>query len=77
MRRNRLAAVDERVGGGQAGRIQAGRVRELPAGEIAAELDVKRPTISRHLAVLRQADLVTVSAVPERGPVDACKRRSA
>ena len=34
--------------------------RELPAGEIAAAFDVTAPTISSHLAVLRDADLVTV-----------------
>jgi DNA-binding transcriptional ArsR family regulator/uncharacterized protein YndB with AHSA1/START domain len=34
--------------------------RELPAGDIAAAFEVTAPTISQHLAVLRQADLVTM-----------------
>jgi DNA-binding transcriptional ArsR family regulator len=33
--------------------------RELPAGEIARRFDVTRPAISQHLAVLRDAGLVT------------------
>ena len=33
--------------------------RELAAGEIAARFDVTRPAISQHLAVLRDAGLVT------------------
>ena len=33
--------------------------RELPAGEIAAACDVTAPTVSSHLAVLREAGLVT------------------
>lgn len=36
--------------------------RELPAGEIAAAFDVTKPTISQHLAVLREAELVTMTA---------------
>jgi DNA-binding transcriptional ArsR family regulator len=36
--------------------------RELPAGEIAAAFDVTPPTVSQHLAVLRDADLVTMTA---------------
>jgi DNA-binding transcriptional ArsR family regulator len=32
---------------------------ELPAGEIASHFDVTRPAISQHLAVLREAGLVT------------------
>jgi DNA-binding transcriptional ArsR family regulator len=36
--------------------------RELPAGLIAAEFDVTKPTISQHLAVLRDAGLVTMTA---------------
>src|SRR3954447_15832685 len=36
--------------------------RELPAGEIAAAFDVTAPTVSQHLAVLRDADLVTMTA---------------
>ena len=35
------------------------RDRELPAGEIAGRFDVTRPAISQHLAVLREAGLVT------------------
>ena len=35
------------------------RERELAAGEIAARFDVTRPAISQHLAVLREAGLVT------------------
>lgn len=36
--------------------------RELPAGEIAAAFAVTKPTISQHLAVLREAGLVTARA---------------
>ena len=35
------------------------RERELPAGEIAEQFDVTRPAISQHLAVLREAGLVS------------------
>lgn len=35
------------------------RDRELPAGEIAAEFEISRPAVSRHLRVLRQAGLVS------------------
>ena len=35
---------------------------ELPAGAIAAAFDVTKPTISQHLAVLRDAGLVTMRA---------------
>ena len=35
------------------------RERELPAGEIARRFEVTRPAISQHLAVLRDAGLVT------------------
>jgi DNA-binding transcriptional ArsR family regulator len=35
------------------------RERELPAGQIARRFDVTRPAISQHLAVLREAGLVT------------------
>jgi DNA-binding transcriptional ArsR family regulator len=41
--------------------------RDLTAGEIAANFDVSRPAISRHLRVLRESDLVTVT-------VDATRR---
>jgi DNA-binding transcriptional ArsR family regulator len=34
------------------------RDQELPAGELAAEFDVSRPAVSRHLRVLREAGLV-------------------
>jgi DNA-binding transcriptional ArsR family regulator/uncharacterized protein YndB with AHSA1/START domain len=34
---------------------------ELPAGAIASAFDVSAPTISEHLAVLRDADLVTMT----------------
>ena len=37
--------------------------REVPAGDIAAAFSVTKPTISQHLAVLREAGLVTVMAV--------------
>ncbi|HTD49244.1 MAG TPA: metalloregulator ArsR/SmtB family transcription factor, partial [Acidimicrobiia bacterium] len=36
--------------------------RDLPAGEIAAASRVIAPTISQHLAVLRDAGLVTMQA---------------
>jgi DNA-binding transcriptional ArsR family regulator/uncharacterized protein YndB with AHSA1/START domain len=36
--------------------------RELPAGEIAAAFDLTKPTISQHLAVLKNADLVSMTA---------------
>jgi DNA-binding transcriptional ArsR family regulator/uncharacterized protein YndB with AHSA1/START domain len=36
--------------------------RELPAGEIASAFAVTKPTISQHLAVLREAGLVTTRA---------------
>jgi DNA-binding transcriptional ArsR family regulator/uncharacterized protein YndB with AHSA1/START domain len=35
--------------------------REMPAGEIAAAFAVTKPTISQHLAVLREARLVTMT----------------
>jgi DNA-binding transcriptional ArsR family regulator len=35
------------------------RDRELAAGEIAAQFDVTRPTISQHLTVLKNAGLLT------------------
>jgi DNA-binding transcriptional ArsR family regulator len=34
------------------------RDRELPAGELAAQFDVSRPAVSKHLRVLREAGLV-------------------
>ncbi len=36
--------------------------RELPASEIAAAFEVTAPTVSQHLAVLRAANLVTMTA---------------
>jgi DNA-binding transcriptional ArsR family regulator/uncharacterized protein YndB with AHSA1/START domain len=36
--------------------------REVPAGEIAAAFAVTKPTISQHLAVLREAGLATTTA---------------
>ena len=36
--------------------------RELPAGEVAAAFSLTAPTISQHLAVLREAGLVTMTA---------------
>lgn len=35
------------------------RDRELSAGEIAAHFDVTRPAVSQHLAVLKDAELVS------------------
>lgn len=35
------------------------RDRELAAGEIAQQFDVTRPAVSQHLAVLREAGLIT------------------
>src|SRR5687767_13398481 len=34
------------------------RDREVPAGELAAQFEVSRPAVSRHLRVLREAGLV-------------------
>lgn len=34
------------------------RDRELPAGDLAAEFDVSRPAVSRHLRLLKRAGLV-------------------
>jgi DNA-binding transcriptional ArsR family regulator len=34
------------------------RDQELPAGDLAAEFDVSRPAVSRHLRVLREAGLL-------------------
>lgn len=34
------------------------REREVPAGELAAQFEVSRPAVSRHLRVLREAGLV-------------------
>ncbi len=35
------------------------RQRPMSAGELAAEFDVSKPTMSAHFAVLREANLVT------------------
>jgi len=40
--------------------------RDLTAGEIASEFPVSRPAISKHLKVLRDAGLVTVTADANR-----------
>src|ERR1700761_9342095 len=37
--------------------------RELPAGQIAAAFELTKPTISQHLAVLRETGLVTMTVV--------------
>jgi DNA-binding transcriptional ArsR family regulator len=42
------------------------RDRELAAGEIAGSFDVTRPAISQHLAVLREAGLVSERRVGTR-----------
>src|SRR6185437_11418379 len=36
--------------------------QDLPAGQIASAFDLTKPTISQHLAVLRDAGLVTMAA---------------
>ena len=35
------------------------RARDLTAGEIAAEFDISKPSISHHLNILKQADLIS------------------
>jgi DNA-binding transcriptional ArsR family regulator len=40
--------------------LQLLRDRDLAAGDIAAEFDISWPSISHHLKVLREADLVLV-----------------
>lgn len=42
--------------------VQALADRPLPVHEIAAKFDVSRPAISRHLRVLKDADLVAIAA---------------
>ncbi len=37
------------------------RKRDMNAGEIAAEFEFSKPTISNHLSILKQADLVDSS----------------
>lgn len=39
------------------------REKPMSAGEIAAEFDVSKPTMSAHFAVLRDADLVDATKV--------------
>jgi len=39
------------------------REKPMSAGEIAAEFDVSKPTMSAHFAVLREADLVDATKV--------------
>jgi DNA-binding transcriptional ArsR family regulator len=39
--------------------LELARDREVPAGELAADFSVSRPAVSRHLRVLRDANLVT------------------
>jgi DNA-binding transcriptional ArsR family regulator len=38
--------------------LELTRDEEVPAGALAAEFDVSRPAVSRHLRVLREAGLV-------------------
>ena len=40
--------------------------REHSAGEVAAEFDVSRPAVSRHLRVLRESGVVEVRDVAQR-----------
>jgi DNA-binding transcriptional ArsR family regulator len=40
--------------------VQMLAARDLPAGDIASRFPVSRPAVSRHLAVLRRANLVQV-----------------
>ncbi len=47
--------------------------REVPAGEIAAAFAVTKPTISQHLAVLREAGLATTTAVGTSRRYRACR----
>ena len=46
--------------------------RELSAGEIAAAFPVTKPTISQHLAVLREAGLAAATAVGTSRRYRAC-----
>jgi DNA-binding transcriptional ArsR family regulator len=39
--------------------LQLVTVKELSAGEIAAEFEITRPAVSQHLGVLREAGLVS------------------
>jgi ArsR family transcriptional regulator, arsenate/arsenite/antimonite-responsive transcriptional repressor len=38
--------------------LQLLRERDMTAGEIAEHFDLTKPTLSRHFAVLREADLI-------------------
>lgn len=40
--------------------VQMLAARDMPAGDIASRFPVSRPAVSRHLAVLRRANLVQV-----------------
>ena len=40
--------------------VQLLAARDMPAGDIASRFPVSRPAVSRHLAVLRRANLVRV-----------------
>jgi DNA-binding transcriptional ArsR family regulator len=51
--------------------------RELSAGEIAAAFPVTKPTISQHLAVLREAGLAAATAVGTSRRYRARHRHSA
>jgi DNA-binding transcriptional ArsR family regulator len=46
--------------------VQMLAAREMPAGDIAAQFPVSRPAVSRHLAVLRRANLVQVREQAQR-----------
>ena len=39
--------------------LQALKARELPAGEIAALFSISAPAVSRHLSILKAAELVS------------------
>src|SRR5262249_47485028 len=39
--------------------LQALRSRELPAGDIAARFSISAPAVSRHLSILKAAELVS------------------
>jgi DNA-binding transcriptional ArsR family regulator len=39
--------------------LQALRAHELPAGEIAGRFSISAPAVSRHLSILKAADLVS------------------
>jgi DNA-binding transcriptional ArsR family regulator len=39
--------------------LQSLRAKDLPAGEIAGLFDISAPAVSRHLSILKAAELVT------------------